>query len=77
MDRRKFFQKIGIASLGVIIAPAVVAGVIKKAIKPQKVLYGVIVPKCRRTGFGLITNNDLIMQYPLTYNECFKNRPNG
>lgn len=58
MDRRKFFKRIGFASLGVIVAPTVVAEVVKKATEPQRVLYGIIVPKPRRAGSHLMTGYD-------------------
>lgn len=60
MDRRNFFKKIGITSLGVIVAPTVVVEIVKNIPKPGRILYGVIVPKCRRAGSNLFINYDLV-----------------
>lgn len=57
MNRRGFFKKTGVASIGVIIAPSVIKEVIKEA--PPKEMFGVVIPKRRRSGSNLITNYDL------------------
>lgn len=57
MDRRDFFRRIGIMSLGVIVVPIAVVEVVKKITKPPKVLWGFIVPKRRRSGAHVIRNH--------------------